>query len=139
MRVLRYFFVVTDVGFILYWLITALHVIPEESLFKDYHNSILMAWNWSFLPLDLLISCTGLGSLYLWRRNNQRWQGMALISLVLTSCSGLQAVAFWYIRADFDWSWWLPNVYLLLYPLWFMPTFIKQAMNATISDQGVQE
>jgi hypothetical protein len=45
---------------------------------------------------------------------------MALISLVLTFCSGLQAIAFWILRADFDLSWWIPNLFLMIYPIFFI-------------------
>jgi hypothetical protein len=48
MRQLKKFFLLTDVGFILYWLITILNIIPEKYLFKDYKNPLLVAWNWSF-------------------------------------------------------------------------------------------
>ncbi len=120
MRTLKYFFWVVDIGFILYWSITLLEFIPIEYLFKDYDNPILSAWNWSFLPLDLAISVTGIGSIVLWQRGGEQWVPLALISLVLTSCSGLQAIAFWVIRGDFDPSWWLPNLFLLIYPLFFM-------------------
>ncbi|MBW2224881.1 MAG: DUF5360 family protein, partial [Deltaproteobacteria bacterium] len=44
---------------------------------------------------------------------------------VLTSCSGLMAVSFWTLRADFDPAWWLPNLFLLLYPLWFLPGLVR--------------
>lgn len=124
-RTLKPFFLVVDIGFILYWTVTLLHLIPEAYLFKDYDDPILAAWNWSFLPLDLFISITGLGSLYLMRQGNPMWRSLALISLVLTSCSGLQALAFWTLRADFDLVWWLPNLFLLLYPLFFIPTLLK--------------
>lgn len=40
-----------------------------------------------------------------------------LISLVLTSTAGLQALAFWALRGDFTLSWWAPNLFLLLFPL----------------------
>lgn len=113
-------FLFTDIGFILYWLITGFHWIPESYLFKDYHNPILMDWNWSFLPLDLFVSFTGFYSLYLRKRKRVEWERIALISLVLTSASGLQAVAFWGFRSDFDLSWWIPNLYLLLYPIYFI-------------------
>ncbi len=125
MKTLKYYFWVVDIGFILYWLITLLGIIPNAYLFKDYHNPILVAWNWSFLPLDLFISATGLSSLWLWKKNNGAWKPMALISLVLTSCSGLQAIAFWVLRSDFDISWWLPNLFLLVYPLFFIPGLIR--------------
>lgn len=117
---LKYYFFFVDIGFIAYWLITLLEIVPNEYLFNDYANPILVAWNWSFLPLDLLVSATGLTSIYLWKSNDQKWIPLALISLVLTSCSGLQAIAFWTIRADFDVAWWLPNLFLLLYPLCFI-------------------
>ncbi len=122
---LKPFFLTVDVGFILYWAVTLLHLIPEAYLFKDYDNPILAAWNWSFLPLDLFISATGLTSLYLLKRGNPIWRNLALVSLVLTFCSGLQALAFWALRADFDVAWWLPNAFLLLYPLFFIPKLLE--------------
>ncbi len=125
MNRLKYYFLVVDIGFILYWLITLLGVIPNEYLFKDYNNPILVAWNWSFLPLDLFISGSGLTSMYLWHRDIKSWNPLALICLVLTSCSGLQAIAFWVLRNDFDPSWWIPNLFLLVYPLFFIPSFVR--------------
>jgi hypothetical protein len=125
MRALRPFFLITDIGFIVYWLVTLLGLLPAAYLFKGYHDPLLVAWNWSFLPLDLLISASGLGSLALERRGDPRWRGLALASLVLTVCSGLQAVAFWALRADFELAWWLPNLYLLLYPLAFLPRLLR--------------
>ncbi len=127
MKLLKYFFLLTDFGFIAYWLITVLHLVPEIYLYKDYHNPLLVAWNWSFLPLDLCVSATGLISVYLYKQKNLLWQPVALVSLVLTLCSGLQALAFWSIRGDLDLSWWLPNTYLLTYPLFFITNLLKRA------------
>jgi hypothetical protein len=124
MRHLKPFFLITDTGFIVYWLITLLGWLPESYLYQGYHDPLLVAWNWSFLPLDLLVSATGLGSLWLHRRGDPRWASLALLSLSLTLCSGLQAIAFWALRGDFDLAWWLPNLYLLLYPLAFIPALI---------------
>lgn len=126
MKSLRIFFLITDIGFILYWLITLIGVIPASYLFKDYHNPILSAWNWSFLPLDLMISLSGLWSLRLMSKADVRWKSVALVSLVLTFASGLMALAFWTIRRDFDISWWLPNLYLMLYPVYYIVSLIKQ-------------
>ncbi len=126
MKSLRIFFLITDIGFILYWVITLIGVIPASYLFKDYHNPILSAWNWSFLPLDLLISATGLWSLRLMSKDETRWKNLALLSLALTFCSGLMAVSFWAIRRDFDLTWWLPNLYLLLYPVYYIVILSKQ-------------
>jgi hypothetical protein len=100
-------------------------MLPQEYLFKDYSNPIAVAWNWSFLPLDLCISCTGLFSLFLFKTNNIQWKNFAFISLILTFCSGLQAIAFWVIRLDFDVAWWIPNLFLLIYPLFFLKSIYQ--------------
>jgi hypothetical protein len=105
MKVLKYFFLVVDFGFIVYWIITAFHLIPDEYLFNDYNNKILVNWNWSFFPLDIAISITGLFTLYLFKRGNQKWKVYALISLTLTSVSGLQAISYWILANDSDPTW----------------------------------
>ncbi|GAB4121953.1 MAG: YvaD family protein [Roseiflexaceae bacterium] len=125
MQRLKPFFLITDIGFIVYWLITALSLIPAVWLFKEYHNPIMVAWNWSFMPLDLFISSTGLTSLWLHHRHDPRWQAMALISLVLTFCSGLMALVFFTLRNDYDPAWWFANGYLMIYPLFFLPGMIR--------------
>ncbi|MEP1420379.1 MAG: DUF5360 family protein [Erythrobacter sp.] len=56
---------VTDIGMIGYWVVTAMMAlaildIPGEYLFKDYHDPRVIAWNWSFMPLDVIFAVTGL-------------------------------------------------------------------------------
>ena len=46
-------FFIVDIAFIIYWAITYLHLLPPAFLYKDYTNSILVDWNWSFFPIDL--------------------------------------------------------------------------------------
>ncbi len=53
------------------------------------------------------------------------WRPWALLSLAFTSASGLQAIAFWAIRGDFDLAWWLPNLFLLLYPVAALPVLLR--------------
>lgn len=118
--VLRAAMLATDLGFVAYWLVTALHVLPAGWLFADYHDPILQSWNVSFLPIDLLASATGLLALGLARRGDPRAAVLVTVSLTLTSASGLMAVSFWTLRADFDPVWWVPNLFLLLYPLPFL-------------------
>ena len=125
MKTLRPFFLLVDIGFIVYWLITGFGLIPAEYLFPDYHDRTLVTWNWSFLPLDLFVSATGLSSIWLFQRGHSVWKSWALLSLALTFASGLQAIAFWAIQGWFDWSWWLPNLFLMLYPLYFLPRIIS--------------
>lgn len=126
-RTLKGLMLFTDVGFVVYWVITFLGILPKEYLYKDYTNELAVAWNMSFIPLDLIISATGLISIYFYNRRSEHWAALCIVSLSLTFCSGLQAIAFWVIRLDFDVMWWTPNLFLLLYPLFFLPKLIKQA------------
>jgi hypothetical protein len=130
MRTMKILMFVTDIGFVLYWLITIFHLIPAEMLFRDYTNPILVHWNWSFLPLDLAISATGLTALWLYRKQSSLWRTLTVMSLTLTSVSGLQAIAFWVFAQDFNMMWWLPNLFLLLYPLVFLPKLVVQAKDS---------
>ena len=91
---------ITDIGMLSYWGVTALMAlsilsVPGEWLFKDYHDARVMAWNWSFLPIDLLLSITGLWALRLERADDQRWRIWAAISLTLTVCAVLMAISYW--------------------------------------------
>ena len=126
MKSLKYFFLLVDIGFIAYWAITALHLIPAEYLYNDYTNPILVNWNWSFFPLDIFVSVTGLYSIWLNKQNDDRWKIYALMSLLLTSVSGLQAFSYWTLAQETDLSWWIPNLFLLIYPFFFIPTLIRQ-------------
>ena len=125
-RTLKAVFLLVDVCFVVYWICAWLHLFPQDYLFKDYDNPILQAWNFSFLPLDLMVSATGLSCLWCHARGNMYWQPLALISLTLTMCSGLQAVAFWALRADYDPMWWGPNLFLLLYPFFFVSPVLRE-------------
>lgn len=125
MKRLRWYFITVDIGFLIYWTITALHLLPERVLFKDYHQPLMVTWNWSFMPLDLLVSATGLWSLYCWKKNDPRWRGSAIVSLALTTASGTQAIAFWAVAGDYDLYWWAPNLFLTVYPWFFIFSILK--------------
>jgi hypothetical protein len=122
---LRLLMLVTDIGLLSYWLLTALAAVgliglPSEWLFSDYHSPIVVAWNWSFLPLDIILSIAGLLSVRLAARNDARWLYCTVISLSLTVCAGLMAISFWAIRGEFDPVWWGFNLFLMLWPLPFL-------------------
>ena len=119
-RSLRLFLLCVDLGFIFYWLTSALRLLPAEWLYAHHDDPVMVAWNWSFLPLDLFVSATGLASLLLARRQDARWPLLALLSLAFTSASGLNAIAFWALRGDFDIAWWTPNLLLFLVPWIFI-------------------
>lgn len=115
-RALRLFLLGVDIGFILYWLTSALALLPASWLYAHHDDPVMVDWNWSFLPLDLLVSGSGLAALALAQQRNARWPLLALLSLAFTSASGLNALAFWALRADFDLAWWAPNIVLALAP-----------------------
>lgn len=108
---------VTDVGFIVYWLATMCRWVPEAWMFRGHADPTVASWNLSFLPLDLLVSATGLGSLALRRACPHASRLLLTISLACTSISGLQAISFWTLRGDYDAGWWAPNLFLLLWPI----------------------
>ncbi|GAA4931135.1 bacteriorhodopsin [Nonomuraea thailandensis] len=108
---------ITDVAFVAYFTVTGLGLIPPEWAFNGYSDPVMADWNWSFLWIDLAASATGLASLHLLRRRSASGPGLMLISLVLTMASGLMAIAFWTLRGDFSPAWWLPNLYLMLFPI----------------------
>jgi hypothetical protein len=112
-------FFIVDIGFIFYWTITYLNLVPPEFLYKDYSNPLMVDWNWSFFPIDMLISLSGLNSIRLYKTNSAHWVIFALGSLTLTMCSGLMAISFWWYHKDFDPAWWLPNLFLLVYPFFY--------------------
>ena len=64
------------------------------------------------------------GFLSLYLHSKQNIFGATLHFIIkFNFCSGLQALAFWTIRLDFDMSWWIPNLYLLVYPCFFLKVF----------------
>ena len=128
-RGLKTSLLITDVGFLLYWSLTALVAagllhIPGEYLYSDYENPLVVAWNWSFMPLDVILSLCGLSAVALQRQGNATWRGLAIISLSLTVCAGLMAISFWAIRGDFDPTWWAVNAALMIWPLFYLPKLV---------------
>lgn len=121
---LKPWIVVTDVGMLVYWAVTAAKAlgwlnIPGEWLFSDYDNPVVVAWNWSFLPLDLLFSACGLGAAWLHGRGRAGWRPLAIASLFFTWCAGFMAISFWAIRLEFDPFWWGMNGFLMAWPMAF--------------------
>ncbi|MEJ3655596.1 DUF5360 family protein [Actinomycetes bacterium KLBMP 9759] len=115
MRAVRVAMLVTDIGFVVYWAVTALGVLPPEIAYSDYTDPRVVAWNWSFMPPDLLISATGLTGLWLMARGHELWRPVLVISLTVTATSGLFAISYWAVRGEFDPLWWGVNLFLIAY------------------------
>ncbi len=119
-RLRRLLLLVTDLGFLAYWALSLGHVLPASWLYRDFAEPTTVAWNQSFLPLDLLVSATGLGSVALEKKCPGSARMLLALSLLGTSISGLQAIAFWAFKHDFDAGWWAANLFLLAWPVPFL-------------------
>lgn len=115
-----------DISFVIYWIVVAIDIVPEQYMFRDYKSDVMQSWNWSFLPLDLLISFTGILAAVLWRQNRASWIVFITISLSLMFCAGLQAIAFWVLVGDFDPTWWGMNLVLMIVPCIFLPNLLRK-------------
>lgn len=117
-----------DIGFIVYWSVIVFRLIPAEAMFDGYEIPEVQAWNWSFLPLDILASLTGILGNTSTRLNRL---SLLTISLVLTSVAGGMAIGFWAFKGDFELAWWLPNLILFLFPLFPLARIVSGRNSAT--------
>lgn len=116
-RFLRWNLWLTDLGFLAYWTVTALHALPPEWLYRDHDDPVMVAWNWSFAPIDLAASALGLWGLRRASRGDGDWRTPVTLSIALTFAAGAMALSFWALRGDFDPGWWAPNAYLVAWPV----------------------
>lgn len=104
-----------DIGFIVYWCLIVFRALPPEMMFEGYEKREVQAWNWSFLPLDILAALTGIIGQTTRRLNASVF---LIISLVFTFVAGGMALAYWVVLGFYDILWWAPNLVLLVFPLW---------------------
>lgn len=121
---------ITDIAFLIYWTIAALHAlallqIPQDWLYANADDPRVVAWNWSFFPLDVAFSLTGLAAVRCARRGDGAWRPLALISLILTMVAGGMAVGYWVLLAEFDPFWIGANALLLIWPIPFLGGLLK--------------
>jgi hypothetical protein len=108
---------VADVAFVAYWVLVAGRLLPADRLFAEYADPRVVAWNWSFLPLDLAASVTGLLAATALRSGSLAAPARLVLSLALTATAGGMAVAYWAYRGQWDASWLVPNLLLAVLPL----------------------
>lgn len=131
-RILKFSLTTTDVAFLIYWTIAALLElgaldIPRDMMYADYDNPRVSAWNWSFFPLDVIFSVVGLMAVHASRNGNPIWRPLAIVSLVLTMTAGGMAIAYWTLLSEYFPAWYISNLILLIWPLFFLPSLIRQS------------
>ncbi|HEX7492085.1 MAG TPA: DUF5360 family protein [Candidatus Limnocylindrales bacterium] len=104
-----------DFAFLAYWTITAAHVIPGSLLFANYNDVTMQTWNWSFLPLDVAASLTGIAAVVFLGARPAAAMRLLPVSLTLTATAGGMAISFWTLQGWVDATWWLPNLALLAF------------------------
>ncbi|GAB08617.1 hypothetical protein GOARA_013_00610 [Gordonia araii NBRC 100433] len=110
MKTRKALLVITDIGLIVYWALTALGIISVGN------GEWINAWNWSFFPLDLLAIIAGLMWSLLPKKH--RWATpMYATALAFTHAAGLMAISFFVLYGTWDASWWLVNLWLALMPI----------------------
>jgi hypothetical protein len=102
--------VATDLGLLLYWILTAIGIVSVGG------DGQLKAWNWSFLPLDLLAIALGLVASCLPKRSPRSREVMA-VALAFTHAAGLMALSFFVLWGSWGFSWWAVNLWLAGLPI----------------------
>ena len=139
-RSLKFLMLATDSGLLVYWAMSALVAmrllnLPSDWLFGHHDDPAVQAWNWSFLPLDVVLSVAGLMSVRLAARNATPWRTLATLSLALTVAAGLMAISFWAVRGEFDLVWWAFNLYLMTWPMPFLATDLGRQLRRPFRSQ----
>lgn len=121
---------ITDLAFLLYWTLAGSHAlglvhVPQDWLYANADDPRVVAWNWSFFPLDIAFSLTGLAAVRSARRGDDAWRPLALISLILTMVAGGMAIGYWVLLAEFDPFWIGANALLLIWPIPFLGGLVR--------------
>jgi len=129
-EIMKALLLITDIIFLIYWAVSLLHLtgvihMPPDMMYANFNKPSVFAWNWSFFPVDVLFSITGITAVRLSAVGDSRWRPMAMISLCLTSVAGLMAIGYWTILGEFDPAWYLPNLALAVWPLFFLPRLVN--------------
>lgn len=130
-RILKFCLTTTDIAFLMYWALAALLElgvinIPRDMMYADYDDPRVSAWNWSFFPLDIAFAVAGLTAVRAAHRGDPVWRVLAIVSLVLTMTAGGMAVAYWTLMGEFFPAWYISNLVLLVWPMFFLPNLLRE-------------
>ncbi len=107
----------TEILMLLYWVFASalafdLIKIDPALMYSDYENPLVVAWNWSFFPLDVAFAGLGLSARFL-NLSASSSEKLEAIAATLMLCAGLMAISFWVFTGDFNFTWWAVNIWLL--------------------------
>ena len=115
---LKFATTITELAMLLYWILAGalaldLISIDPSLMYSDYENPLVVAWNWSFFPIDAAFAIIGLAARFGVQAGHLRFK-LEVIAGVLMFCAGLMAVSYWTITGDFDPTWWGMNIWLII-------------------------
>ncbi len=108
----------TELAMLSYWIFAAVVclgwlVVSPELMYADHLNPLMVNWNWSFLPIDVLFAVCGLVARFGPVRGAKR-EVLEIVGLTLMFCAGLMALSFWTLQGWFDLMWWGMNGWLVV-------------------------
>ena len=75
--------------------------------------------------MDLAFSFFGLRAVAAGRRGDPLWLPYSIVSLTLTMAAGGMAISYWVLLREFNPSWFLTNLALMIWPLFFMTRLVR--------------
>ncbi len=108
---------ITEILMVLYWVLAAALVlnlisIDPSLMYSDYENPLVVAWNWSFFPIDIAFASIGLFAKYGNVKSSRKFK-FEITAATLMVCAGVMAISYWVITGDFNLSWWAVNIWLI--------------------------
>lgn len=108
---------ITELLMLIYWILaTALVLdiidVDPALMYSDHENPLVVAWNWSFFPIDVAFASIGLYAKYGDVEYNRKFK-LEVTAAALMVCAGLMAISYWVITGDFSPTWWAMNLWLI--------------------------
>jgi hypothetical protein len=108
----------TELGMVAYWVLAGAMVldwvrVDPSLMYSNYENPLVVAWNWSFFPIDIAFAAIGLMARFGSQHGLLRLK-METTAAVLMLCAGLMALSYWTMTGEFSLTWWGMNLWLVL-------------------------
>ncbi|MGI9357451.1 MAG: DUF5360 family protein, partial [Rhizobiaceae bacterium] len=86
---------------IVYWILVAALAlnfvnIDPSLMYSDYTNPLVIAWNWSFFPIDIAFAGIGLFAKFGNVAGERKFK-LEVVAATLMVCAGLMAISYWVI------------------------------------------